>query len=187
MTYQLSLAKLDENTADKKVGPLLKNSKEHLGFIPNLYGIMANQPGLLEVYCFGDQHFRQTSGFSAVEQEVIYLIISVVNGCHYCVAAHSSMAEYQNVPQAVIEAVRQGVSIPDEKLEALSQLTQAMIIQRGWVSEEVTKAFLRAGFTEKHILSVILAVGIKTLSNYTNHMAGTPIDHAFVKHEWHHK
>jgi len=180
MAYQLSLPLLDEHIKDAPAGELLKKAKTQLGFIPNLYKVMANLPELLETYRFGDTQFRQ-AGFTAIEQEVVYLTISTDNECDYCMAAHSVIATKQaHAPQDVIDAIRQGKAISDTKLQALSSFTRLIVTQRGLVTEKDANVFLAAGFTEHHILAVILAVGLKTMSNYTNHLARTPIDAAFV-------
>jgi len=50
---QLSLSRLDEHSTDTKASKLLLETKTQLGFIPNIYGVMANLPGLLETYHFG--------------------------------------------------------------------------------------------------------------------------------------
>ncbi|PIQ43191.1 MAG: alkylhydroperoxidase [Gammaproteobacteria bacterium CG11_big_fil_rev_8_21_14_0_20_46_22] len=180
MTYQLSLPLLDENTDNPQASHLLKEAKHQLGFIPNLYAVMANLPSLLEVYRLGDQQFRQTSGFSAMEQEIIYLTISIVNDCHYCVAAHRTLAAKQaQVPADIIEAICTNQTLKDNKLQALVELTRHVVEARGWIEETKARPFFEAGYTEPQLLAIILAVGIKTLSNYTNHVAQTPIDAAF--------
>jgi alkylhydroperoxidase family enzyme len=45
-------------------------------------------------------------------------------------------------------------------------------------------AFLAAGYTERHILEIILAVAVKTLSNWSNHVFNTPVDAMFAAREW---
>ena len=117
---------------------------------------------------------------------MVFLTISVTNECGYYVAAHSTIAAQQShMPKPVIEALRQGAILPDSRLQALSHFTKAMVTQNGWVKNDDTQLFLDAGFTENQILAVILAVGIKTLSNYTNHVANTPVDPVFKAQEWH--
>ena len=46
------------------------------------------------------------------------------------------------------------------------------------------QAFLEAGFTKRHILEVILGYSQKIMSNYTNHLAETPVDKVFEKFAW---
>ena len=94
------------------------------------------------------------------------------------------MAEMQNVPHAVIDAIRNDCRIPDKKLEALNIFASEVADKRGWVSEAELDAFLDAGYTKTQILEVILAVTYKTLSNYVNHIANTPVDEVFEGKEW---
>jgi len=67
--YQLSLPLLDSNALDSQARDLLEQVSSQLGFIPNLFAMMANCPGLLEVYRFGDQTFRQNSGFCRLNRK----------------------------------------------------------------------------------------------------------------------
>ena len=46
------------------------------------------------------------------------------------------------------------------------------------------EAFRDAGYTRANLLEVVLGVGLKTLSNYTNHLAGTPVDEPFRDLVW---
>lgn len=164
---------------------LLETAKAKLGFIPNMYGSMANSPGLLSTYMTGYNHFRQDSGFSPQEQEVVFLTISRANACDYCVAAHSLLADQMTkVPVAVTNAIRDFGQIPDPKLAALSQFTDVIVASRGLPSEDDVKAFLGAGFSEQQVLEVVLAVAVKTLSNYVNHLFQTPLDPMFAARAW---
>jgi hypothetical protein len=80
--------------------------------------------------------------------------------------------------------VRGGTPISDSKLEALRQLTSEIVTNRGWPRPESVKRFLSAGYTQANVLEVILGVGLKTLSNYTNHLAETSLDDAFASAAW---
>jgi alkylhydroperoxidase family enzyme len=59
-----------------------------------------------------------------------------------------------------------------------------MLEKRGWVECCDLSAFRDAGFGEQQVLDLILGIGLKTLSNYTNHIAGTPVDEAFQNERW---
>ncbi len=119
------------------------------------------------------------------EQEVVFLTISIGNGCDYCVAAHSMIADKMSkVPPPVLAAIRDGSAIPDEKLAALSKFTAVMRSTRGLPSSADVRAFLSAGYHEPQILEIILAIAVKTLSNYSNHLFHTPVDDMFVGYAW---
>jgi AhpD family alkylhydroperoxidase len=150
-----------------------------------MYAGMANLPGVLETYLDGYGRFRNDSGFNSVEQEVVFLTISRNNGCGYCMAAHSMLADMKSgVPAEVTDAIRENRAIPDPKLAALSTFTDVMVTKRGLPSKADVSAFLDAGYEEKHILGIILAISVKTLSNYSNHLFHTPVDEMFAGRKW---
>lgn len=91
--YRSSLALVTPETAAPKAAELLESSRQSLGFIPDMYAAMVNSPGLLETYQLGYKRFREESGFTPAEQEVVFLAISFENACDYCMAAHSVLAD----------------------------------------------------------------------------------------------
>jgi len=179
MTYQIH----DEASAKGSAAELLKAAKGKYGFVPNLLGTMAEAPALLKAYMTLGGIFEETS-FDATEKQIVLLAVSFANGCSYCMAAHSAIAAMQNVPEEVISALRENTPIPDEKLETLRRLAQEIATSRGYPSEETVSAFLDSGYSQGQILETVLGVGFKTLSNYTNHIAQTPLDGAFESAAW---
>ena len=169
---------------DPAIAAPLAATAAAIGMVPNLYAAMANFPALLESYGFGYQRFREQSGFSPIEQEVVLLTISRVHECSYCVAAHSLAADMARVPPGVTEAVRNDLPIADERLQALRELTREMVVTRGFPTAGKVEAFVAAGYAERQILAILLAISIKVISNYTNHLFDTELDPAFTGRAW---
>ena len=144
---------------------------------------MAHAPALLQAYLSVSSLFDETSP-TATERQVVLLAASVENHCGYCVAAHTAIASMQKVSNDVVTAIRNIVPIADAKLEALRKFVEETVETRGWASESARKGLFAAGYTEPQALEVILGIGMKTLSNYTNHLAETPLDNAFCKMAW---
>lgn len=183
--YEMTLPARTKENADTRTRAVLDTAQAQVGFIPNMYANMVNSPGVLETYLVGYKAFREESGFTPPEQEVVFLTISRVNGCAYCMAAHSMIAEKKSkLPADVLMAIREDGAIPDPKLEALSRLTRAVVEKRGLLSKADAKAFLDAGYSERHMLEVVLASAVKTLSNYSNHLFHTEVDDMFADHAW---
>lgn len=183
--YKLTLSPKTLHDAEPKAKAVLERAKAQVGFIPNMYAGMANSPGLLQTYMDGYDRFRKDSGFTPAEQEVVFLTISRGNGCDYCMAAHSMIADQMSkVPPPVTEAIRERRAIPDSKLAALSTFTDTLLATRGLPSRADVQAFLSAGYQERHVLEIILAIAVKTLSNYSNHLFHTPLDQMFTNREW---
>lgn len=170
-------------TAPEPAKVLLNDSQQKMGFIPNLFGVMANSPPLLGAYKSVAQFFDQTR-FSETEKQIILLTVSYYNTCEYCMAAHSTISKSAKVDNDVIEALRNGHALTDPKLEALRQFTLAMLKTHGRPSDTDIEMYLKAGYDQNSILDVILGVGMKTLSNYTNHIAHTPVDEQFSATAW---
>ena len=127
--------------------------------------------------------FDKTS-LSPTERQVVLLAISAENECTYCVSAHTVIAQMQDVDADAVEAIRTGEPIPDDKLEALRRFAVEVVTTRGWPSDQTKQTFHEAGYSEAQALEVILGVGMKTLSNYTNHAADTPLDSPFADAAW---
>ncbi|MFT7414812.1 MAG: putative peroxidase-related enzyme [Methylophagaceae bacterium] len=169
---------------DDSHGTLIK-AKKNLGFIPNMYRNMATAPGLLESYLYTYEQFRENADFTPVEQEVVFLTISRENGCTYCMAAHSLIADkMSNVPTKVTDAIRDDLTIPDSKLSSLHAFTKAMHDTRGLPTQADVDAFLAAGYSERNILDIVTAMAVKTMSNFTNHLFHTEVDEAFESRKW---
>lgn len=162
--------------------PVLTGAKAAFGFVPNLLGMLAEAPAALQSYVAVSSAFQKSSLTSA-EQQVVLLTVSVLNECRYCVAAHTMIAAGAKVPAEVVQALRAGGTIADPKLEALRRFTEAVVRQRGWAMDELA-GFLSAGYSRAQVLEVLAGVTQKTLSNYANHLAGTPLDAAFAPSAW---
>jgi uncharacterized peroxidase-related enzyme len=183
--YKLTLPLRNLEDAEPAVRASLERAKKATGFIPNMYAGMANSPGMLDTYLDGYARFRKDSGFTPVEQEVVLLTISQGNACEYCIAAHSFMAEQvSKVPAPVIEAIRNDRPIADPRLAALNEMTATLLSTRGLPKITDVQAFLRAGYEERQLFEIILAIAVKTLSNYANHLLHTPLDAMFADRAW---
>lgn len=171
------------NTAPEAAKPLLENSLKAFGMVPGLHAVMAESPELLDAYQRVHTLFQNTS-FNAEELTVVWQTINVENECHYCVPAHSFIAKSMKVDDAINEALRNETPLPDARLEALRTFTLKLIRQHGVMSDEDMQAFFDAGFTQRNVLEVILGYSQKIMSNYTNHVAHTPVDAPFEAFAW---
>ena len=173
----------DESTAPEGARQHLAGARRRMGFITTLNAVMAESPELLAGYNALAEQFGKSS-LPAVAKHVVLITASVENNCSYCVAAHSTLARRADTAPEIVEALRAGKPLSDPGLEAVRRLTQAMVAGRGWVNDEEIDAFLAAGHTRRNVLDIVLGVGMKTLSNYTNHIAHTPLDPAWEDQEW---
>lgn len=167
------------DNAPENSKPLLKAAKENFGFVPNLLGEFAESPAVLEGYLKLNEIIGKTD-FTPKEQQLAILAVSVENQCHYCTAVHSAILRNQiNAGDKIVDAVRNGDPLPDQKLNALVTYVRKTVKSRGFVDESYLQAFLDAGYSKRQVLEVNLIIALKTISNYTNHLAETPLDEAF--------
>jgi uncharacterized peroxidase-related enzyme len=170
-------------TAPAASKPLLEDSKQAYGMIPNLHAVMAESPQHLDAYKKLHDLFQSTS-LSPAERNVVWLAINVEHGCHYCVPAHTWIAKTQGLDEATIAALREARALPDARLEALRQFTLKLVRRRGELSQQEVDQFLAAGFTRRNVLDILVGLAQKVMSNYVNHLAETPIDAPFAAFAW---
>ena len=177
--------KLENNSISPISQEIFDKTQKSLGFIPNMYTKMGQNPALLDSYIYSYNSFRANSGFNSVEQEVIFLSVAFENNCEYCVAAHSFIADKMSkVPTEVTNAIRDGKQVPDAKLAALSTLTRILTSTRGNATQSDVDSFLVAGYEEMHVLGIIAGIAVKLMSNYSNHITNAEVDAAFADRVW---
>lgn len=163
--------------------PTLEAIKSKIGFVPNLMANMAESPVMVESYLTMMALFDKTS-LSPTEREVVLMTNNRLNGCTYCMAAHSTVAKMSGVDEDVIRALRSGGPIDDPKLEALRNFAIIMHQTRGHPTEAQVITFLEAGYTKEAVLDVIVGTSLKVLSNYTTPIVEPALDDAFKPMTW---
>lgn len=179
---QFTLHTLD--TAPEASRPFLEHSQKSFGRLPGLHSVMAESPALLDGYKHLHRLFAEETSFDKDEITVVWQTINVEHACHYCVPAHTGIAKMMQVDDAITNALRDETPLPSAKLEALRTFTLQVVRQRGALDDAQVQTFLDAGYTQRQILEVILAVAQKVMSNYTNHLAETPVDQVMQKFAW---
>lgn len=170
-------------TAPHRSRELLEGIEKTRGMIPNLMRVLAESPTTLKAYLTLYEILAH-GDFSPAEQQLLLLTISRENGCSYCVAAHTLGGKRAKLPNDAIDAVRDGRPIDDDRLEALRRFTETVIAERGHIGNADVQALLAHGYTKAQVLEVMLAASIKTISNYVNHFADTPLDDAMASARW---
>lgn len=145
------------------------------GFLPNLIRELAGAPAAVKAYVTLSGLLDETS-LTPVERQIVLAAASAENGCEYCVAAHSAGLKMAGLAGDQIDAVREQRSLTDRRLEALRTFTRQIVKKRGWIDDADLDAFLQAGYTKEQVFEVLVGVAMKTLSNYANHIAQTPLD-----------
>ena len=170
-------------TAPTAAQPTLRKVEQALGFIPGMYATLAESPAVLEGYVVLDAALAKGE-LSALEREMTKLAVSLENNCPFCVAAHSTLLDLQRAAPELVDAVRAGTPLADSRLQALVTFTRAVVRERGFVPASAVDGFLAAGYSKAAAFEVIGTAGLKSISNYVDHIAHVPLDAALQKREW---
>jgi uncharacterized peroxidase-related enzyme len=160
--------------------PLLEGAKKQLGSVPNLFRVVANSPAALEGY-FGLNGALAKGTLDAKTRERIALAVAEINGCGYCLSAHTYLAsKVAKLDDAEITANRNGAS-NDPKADAAVRFAAEIVRDRGHVKDADIAAVKLAGYDDAQIVEIVVHVALNTLTNYINEVAKTDIDFPVVK------
>jgi len=162
---------------------VLDSIAERIGFVPELFNTLAQQPGVVEAFVGLDAAFTDTS-LTPIERQTILLAASVENCGRYCVAGHTLFGRSIGMQEQAIAAIRSAGTVEDERLAALETFVQQLIRARGHTSAEEVAAFIQAGFSREQILEVVMGVTLKTFSNYVDSTLQLRLDEQFEAAAW---
>ena len=155
--------------------PMLEAVKKQLGVVPNLFRLVATSPAALEGY-LGMSGALGKGALPAATRERIALAVAQINGCGYCLAAHSYLGKnLAKLDDAEIEANRNGGS-SDAKADAAVRFAAKVTRERGHVGAEDLLTVKNAGYTDAQIVEIVQHVALNTWTNYINEVAKTVID-----------
>ncbi|MBN9671986.1 carboxymuconolactone decarboxylase family protein [Roseibium aggregatum] len=159
--------------------PLLEGVKKMLGSVPNLFRLTANSPAALEGY-LGLNGALAKGSLNPQTRERIALAVAQLNGCGYCLSAHTYLGKnLAKLDDAEIAANRNGTS-NDPRADAAVRFAVKLVRERGHVSEADISAVKVAGYSEAEIVEIVAHVALNTLTNYLNETFATPIDFPVV-------
>lgn len=148
------------------------NLHKGLGFVPNLYATIAYSENGLEKYLAFQ---GAKTSLSNKEKEAVNLVVSEVNGCRYCLSAHTLLGKMNGFSEEEVVKLRGGHAT-DAKLAALVALAQDVTANKGRVAPDTLAAFFAAGYDKGHLVDVILQVADKIAMNYLHNLTEVPID-----------
>lgn len=160
----------DVTTGNQVIFDKLKTS---LGFVPNLYAVIAYSEHALDNYL----HFQNgKTSLSKKEKEVVNLIVSQVNDCRYCLSAHTAISKLNGFSEDQILELRRGSASFSSELDALVKLAGEIAAAKGRPSEKTLSTFFSAGFTNENLIDVVSLIGEKTIMNYIHNITQVPVD-----------
>ena len=134
----------DENAAPA-AKELLTAINSKVGFVPNIYRVLANEPAALSATLSASEELGKGS-FDAKTREAIALTVAGANACDYCASAHTAISKSLKVEDAEIQSRLNGRSA-DTKLQAVLTFANAVVAERGLTSDAQLSAAREAGLT----------------------------------------
>lgn len=162
-----------KSEVNSKNQAIFENLEKSVGFVPNLYATFAYSNTALEDYL--NFQNRKTS-LSSKEKEVINLVVSQINECEYCLAAHTAIAKMNGFTDSQILELRQGEASFDTKYDSLARFARETTIRRGKPSEDSISNLLEHGYTRENLVDALVVIGDKTISNYLHGVTQIPVD-----------
>lgn len=175
------VAPVTPDTADPKAAAMLNAVKAKLGMIPNLYATLAHSPAALDA-ALAIGGALGAGRLTAAEREIIALATAQVNGCQYCLSAHTLLATRAGLSSDDVVHARNG-SGQGSRAAAIAALAKSIAVERGHVSAEAIGAARDAGLTEGELMEIVVGVAANVLTNFTNNLARTTIDFPVVAAE----
>jgi uncharacterized peroxidase-related enzyme len=157
---------------------LLEAVKKQLGVAPNLFRLVSNSPAALEGYV-GLMGALAKGALPAQTRARIALAVAELNGCSYCLSAHTYLGKLAKLDDAEMNANRDGAS-NDPKAEAAVRFAAKVVRERGHVGEDDVRALKLAGYDDAQLVEIVLHVALNTWTNYINEVAKTDIDFPVV-------
>lgn len=151
---------------------IFENLQNVLGFVPNLYATIAHSENGLEKYL---SFQNAKTSLSNKEKEAVNLVVSEVNGCRYCLSAHTVIGKMNGFSDEDIYDLRSGKS-KNEKLNALVTLAKDITENKGRISDNSLENFYAAGYNNGNLVDLILQISDKIAMNYLHNLTQIPID-----------
>lgn len=147
--------------------------KAKIGFVPNIYATYAYSSSALSRYL---TFANGRTSLNNKEKEIINLIVSQINECTYCLAAHTAIGKMNGFNDEQIIELRRGSASFDIRFDALVKLASEIIKNRGTITESTLNSFYEVGYNDENLVDVIVAVGEKTITNFLHKVTNVPVD-----------
>ncbi len=153
--------------------PLFDALHKGLGMVPNLFATLAHNETALGDY-LALQNRKST--LRAKEREVVNLVVSQVNGCQYCLAAHTALGKMAGFTDEQILEIRAGGASFDAQLDALARFVRTTTETRGHPAAAEVDALLAAGYSKAGVIDIVITIGDKMITNFLHGVTQVPID-----------
>jgi len=155
-------------------------AEQAFGMVPNLISeITQENPAVADAYLTGNGIVEENGVLTPAEQQAVILAVSSYNDCHYCTKAHAVAGQQAGLDADTVAEINAGGLPADDRLRSLVRASRRILGKRGWLSDVDEDEFADLGLERDVLYEIIALIGLKTISNYVNHIAGTEVDPPF--------
>jgi uncharacterized peroxidase-related enzyme len=169
---RLTAVKTNGTTSELKRS--LKNSRLKLTEAPRFLQVMANSPASLRAYIRADAALVRGQ-LTPRQREQVALAVAEINGSSYSLSAHYDTGKRLGLTDHEMQLARNATAV-DPKADTMLRFTQAVVLQRGEISDDDFHALRKAGFTDAQIVEIVANIALNIFSNYFNSVARTEVD-----------
>ncbi|WP_186190364.1 carboxymuconolactone decarboxylase family protein [Burkholderia gladioli] len=155
---------------------LFAKIRKAVGKVPNAYATIGTHHPEALAAMLGIDAILAGGALSKAEIETIKLAVSENAGCDYCIAAHTLAGKFAGLSPEAMRQIRAGEPTGDVKRDALVTYVRSVVSTRGTVPAEQLDHFIAAGFTERQVIEVSLAIASITFTNLVNRANDTTLD-----------
>jgi len=174
------MARLNIPTIDQaptKSQPILQNYVKVLGLVPNFFALISQSPDALKA--IAGMHGALGKSLGHKTRERIHVMTAEVNGCNYCLSAHTFLGgKLQGLTAEDMELNRTGHST-DPQADAALQFAYKIAKSRGHIEDADVEGVRAAGFTDAQIVDIVAETAFSFITNIFNNTFKTEIDAAF--------
>ena len=175
------LSSIQPEAATGETAELFAAIKKSVGRVPNSFAMIGTHaPAALTAILSADRVLLKGS-LPRADQETVKLIVSELGGCDYCVAGHTVVGKMAGLSPDTMRKIRAGEATGDAKRDALVRFVRILIKISGTVDAAEVSRVRDAGYTERQLIEVALAVAVITFTNLANRINDTEIDFPAVE------
>ncbi len=107
---------IEENEATGKVKEIFEDIKQkrNIKSVNNFWKMLANEPETLERTWNSLQQVMKKGALDEMTKELIYIAVSITNGCEYCIKSHSSAAIKKGASKDMLAELNAVVGMANE-------------------------------------------------------------------------
>ena len=168
------LTPIQSNGANLGLKRGLNKSRLKLKEVPNFFHLLANSPASLRAYIRADAALVRGQ-LTPRQRQQVALAVAEINGSSYSLSAHYDAGKSLGLTHHEMQLARNATAA-DPKAETMLRFTQAVVLQRGEISDEDFQALRKAGFTDAQTVEIVANIALNIFSNYFNSVAKTEVD-----------